>query len=250
MPPEGKTILLGWEPSGAVLAVVQKQGGAFLWFPSKPESVQQWEGMQFSSSMMRNAVLQRNQHFDTDFACWSEVGKLVLGLTDGNFAVWDLRSNETFMSRGKHFSGKLKEGITCGAWGPKGEVLALGSANQLKVSKPMSSASWEHTAAKLHQPHKELKFRSISFSPGGNSLAVLAGTSVFAHLCIYDVKPEEKKGHSVSHVHEMHPDGNSGAIQASHWLTRLTTLTRRTVLNYSTLLTRPICGSTTRSSPP
>ena len=99
----GKTILVGWEPSGAVLAVVQKLGGAFLWsapfpplpipnpnqaplqargytavgghlprsrcdlatslcdlprsrcdlatsrlprFPSKPESVQQWEGMQ------------------------------------------------------------------------------------------------------------------------------------------------------------------------------------------------------------
>ena len=33
-------------------------------------------------------------------------------------------------------------------------MLALGSANQLKVSRPMSSASWEHTAAKLHQPHK------------------------------------------------------------------------------------------------
>ena len=143
----------------------------------------------------------------------TQVGKLVLGLTDGNFAVWDLRSNETFMSRGKHFSGKLKDGITCGAWGPKGEVLAMGSANQLKVSRPMSSASWEQTAAKLHQPHKELKFRSISFSPGGSSLAVLAGTSVFAHLCIYDVKPEERKGHSVSHVHEMHPDGDSGAIQ-------------------------------------
>jgi WD40 repeat protein len=98
-------------------------------------------------------IISRNQHFDTDFASWSEVGKLVLGLTDGNFAVWDLRSNETFMSQ-KHFSGKLKEGITCGAWGPEGEVLALGSANQLKVSRPMSSASWEHTAAKLHQPHK------------------------------------------------------------------------------------------------
>ena len=73
-------------------------------------------------------------------------------------------------------------------------MLALGSANQLKVSRPMSSASWEHTAAKLHQPHKELKFRSIAFSPGGSSLAVLAGTSVFAHLCIYDVNPEAAKG--------------------------------------------------------
>jgi hypothetical protein len=38
---------------------------------------------------------------------------------------------------------------------------------------------------------------------------------VFAHLCIYDVNPEGGKGHSVSHVHEMHPDGDSGAIQVS-----------------------------------
>ena len=44
-----------------MLAVVQKLGGAFLWFPSKPESVQQWEGMQFSSSMMRNAVRHRDR---------------------------------------------------------------------------------------------------------------------------------------------------------------------------------------------
>ena len=157
-------------------------------------------------------IISRNQHFDTDFACWSEVGKLVLGLTDGNFAVWDLASNQTFMSQ-KHFSGKLKEGITCGAWGPKGEVLAMGSANQLKVSRPMSSASWEHTAAKLYKPHNQLKFRSISFSPGGSSLAVLAGPSVFASLCIYDVKPEGRKGHSISHVHEMEPDYDGGAIQ-------------------------------------
>ena len=27
LPPEGKTVLLGWEPGGAVLAVVQKLGG-------------------------------------------------------------------------------------------------------------------------------------------------------------------------------------------------------------------------------
>ena len=57
LPPEGKTIMLGWDPSGAVLAVVQKLGGAFLWSPSKPESVRQWEGQQFSSSTRRdNAV--------------------------------------------------------------------------------------------------------------------------------------------------------------------------------------------------
>ena len=44
-------------------------------------------------------------------------------------------------------------------------MLALGSANQLKVSRPMSSASWEHTAAKLHQPHKEPNSRSRTLTP-------------------------------------------------------------------------------------
>ena len=102
-------------------------------------------------------------------------------------------------------------------------MLALGSANQLKVSRPMSSASWEHTAAKLHQPHKELKFRSIAFSADGSMLAVLAGTSVFAHLCIYDVDQGDEdspgagkspgrspgkgggRGGALCHVHEVHP---------------------------------------------
>ena len=35
--------MLGWEPNGNALAAVQNHGGAFLWFPSKPDSVQQWE---------------------------------------------------------------------------------------------------------------------------------------------------------------------------------------------------------------
>ena len=219
LPPEGKTVLLGWEPSGAVLAVVQKLGGAFLWFPSKPESVQQWEGMQFASQMMKSSVLQRNTHFDTDFACWSEAGKLLLGLADGNFACWDLGSNLTFMSR-KHFAGKLKQGISCGAWGAGGEILAIGSSNQLKVSRPMSSASWENTAAKLYQPRKELQFQKISFSPDAALLAALAGTSVFAHLCVYEVHHDrdEKKGASVQPLGEMHPDALVGAIQSFLWL--------------------------------
>eukprot|EP00965_Chrysotila_dentata_P100079 3306791-Pleurochrysis_carterae.AAC.1 len=36
-------------PTLRVALPVQKLGGAFLWFPAKPEAVQQWEGMQFSS---------------------------------------------------------------------------------------------------------------------------------------------------------------------------------------------------------
>ena len=80
LPREGRTIFLGWEPSGAALAAVQDHGGAFLWFPSKPDCVQQWEGMQFSSQMLKSNALKRNSHFDTCFASWSETRKLVLGL--------------------------------------------------------------------------------------------------------------------------------------------------------------------------
>ena len=163
LPREGRTIFLGWEPSGAALAAVQDHGGAFLWFPSKPDCVQQWEGMQFSSQMMRSSALKRNSHFDTCFASWSETRKLVLGLADGNFACWDLQSNETFISR-KHFAGKHKGAITCGAWGMKGQVLALGSKNQLKLSAPLLNASWEATAAKLALPDNELSFQELSFS--------------------------------------------------------------------------------------
>ena len=87
------------EAEAKALAAVQDHGGAFLWFPSKPDCVQQWEGMQFSSQMLRSSALKRNAHFDTCFASWSEARKLVLGLADGNFACWDLVSNETFISR-------------------------------------------------------------------------------------------------------------------------------------------------------
>ena len=173
LPREGRTIFLGWEPSGAALAAVQDHGGAFLWFPSKPDCVQQWEGMQFSSQMLRSSALKRNSHFDTCFASWSETRKLVLGLADGNFACWDLASNETFVSR-KHFAGKHKNAITCGAWGMQGQILALGSKNQLKVSAPLLNASWESTAAKLTLNDNELTFQELSFSPSGQTLSVRA----------------------------------------------------------------------------
>jgi hypothetical protein len=83
LPPEGHTIFIGWEPGGSVLAAVQKLGGAFLWFPSKPENVQQWEGMQFSTKVLKGSLLKRNSHFDACFASWSSAGKLVLGAPPG-----------------------------------------------------------------------------------------------------------------------------------------------------------------------
>ena len=59
-------------------------------------------------------------------------------------------------------------------------------------------------------------------------LAVLAGTSVFAHLCIYDVNPEGCRGGreaqrggdkgGLSHVHELHPSKATGAIMTYLWL--------------------------------
>ena len=222
LPKEGRTIFLGWEPSGAALAAVQDHGGAFLWFPSKPDSVQQWEGMQFSSQMLRSSALKRNSHFDTCFASWSETRKLVLGLAvratacsrtpetsrvaaaaatprldarglrwwravaceftchlqplfpqspmplprspapsclrvacvqDGNFACWDLQSNETFISR-KHFAGKHKYAVTCGAWGMQGQILALGSKNQLKsaLRAPLRTRPPSASRARLSAP--------------------------------------------------------------------------------------------------
>ena len=175
--------------------------------------------MQFSSQMMRSSALKRNSHFDTCFASWSETRKLVLGLADGNFACWDLQSNETFISR-KHFAGKHKGAITCGAWGMKGQVLALGSKNQLKLSAPLLNASWEATAAKLALPDNELSFQELSFSPSGNTLSALAGTSIFRHLCLYSVTTEQvKEGkkmverQALSPVGEMRPDATIGGIQ-------------------------------------
>ena len=222
LPKEGRCIFLGWEPSGAALAAVQDHGGAFLWFPAKPDCVQQWEGMQFSSQVMRSSALKRNSHFNTSFAEWSATRKLVLGLADGNFACWDLASNETFISR-KHFAGKHKGAITCGAWGMGGQILALGSKNQIKVgparhspspppphrrtaagrprrrdptrsrrlpqvSEPLLNASWEATAAKLALSDNELSLQTLSFSPSGQTLSALAGTSIFRHLCLYSVQ--------------------------------------------------------------
>ena len=248
LPREGRTIFLGWEPSGAALAAVQDHGGAFLWFPSKPDCVQQWEGMQFSSQMMRSSALKRNSHFDTCFASWSETRKLVLGLADGNFACWDLQSNETFISR-KHFAGKHKGAITCGAWGMKGQVLALGSKNQLKLSAPLLNASWEATAAKLALPDNELSFQELSFSPSGNTLSALAGTSIFRHLCLYSVTTEQvKEGKKMverparSPGGEMRPDATMGGIQVkaseraseqqhTHTRTRTHTRSRHTSLH-------------------
>jgi len=217
LPEEGRTIFLGWEESGVVLAAVQKLGGAFLWFPSKPGTVQQWEGMQFSSKILKNSVLKRNSHFDTCFACWSTNGKLVLGLADGNFAVWDLGSNETFMSR-KHFAGKHTSAIQCGAWNVQGEHLALTSSTQLKVSRPMNNASWEATAAKLTLNGEDVNFHDLKFSISGSMLAALAGSSVFRHLCLYKVSDGGKSGAKVEPVGEMQPSSTIGALQATIWL--------------------------------
>ena len=135
---------------------------------------------------MKSSVLKRNAHFDTCFACWSESGKLVLGLADGNFAVWDLSSNETFMSR-KHFAGKHHNAIMAGAWAPLGEHLALASAYQLKVSQPLLNASWEQTAAKLDLNGGDGTIQQLHFSRTGCVLAAIAGASIFRCVFLHSI---------------------------------------------------------------
>ena len=66
LPPEGSIVFLGWEKNGRVLAAVQKLGGAFLWFPSKPQTMQQWEGMQFSSKILKNSVSVQHKFLSVD----------------------------------------------------------------------------------------------------------------------------------------------------------------------------------------
>lgn len=142
------------------------------------------------------------------------------GLTDGNFALWDLASNQTFMSR-KHFAGKHKGGITCGAWGPRGDTLALGSENQVKVSQPLQNASWDQTATKLHLPANADAtggFQQLLFSKSGQLLAAFAGSSVFRHLCLYAVIDQGKRGSELTPVGEAHPSPSVGSIQAAIWL--------------------------------
>jgi WD40 repeat protein len=134
--------------------------------------------------------------------------------------MWDLASNQTFMSR-KHFAGKHKGGITCGAWGPRGETLALGSANQVKVSQPLQNASWDQTATKLHLPANADAtggFQQLLFSESGLMLAAFAGSSVFRHLCLYAVIDHGKKGSELTPVGEAHPSQSVGSIQAAIWL--------------------------------
>mmetsp|Transcript_25333 Transcript_25333/g.69800 ORF Transcript_25333/g.69800 Transcript_25333/m.69800 type:complete len:732 (+) Transcript_25333:694-2889(+) len=142
------------------------------------------------------------------------------GLTDGNFAVWDLASNQTFMSR-KHFAGKHKGGITCGDWGPEGDTLALGSANQLKISQPLHNAAWDQTATKLYLPTNADTtggFQQLIFSQSGLMLAAFAGSSVFRHLCLYAVVDLGKRGLELVPVGEMHPSPSVGSLQSAIWL--------------------------------
>lgn len=54
-----------------------------------------------------------NKQFDPIFAKWSRSGQLIIGLADGNFALWDSATGQV----AKSSKGKAhKSAVTCGDW--------------------------------------------------------------------------------------------------------------------------------------
>ena len=79
-----------------------------------------------------------HKEFDPLVQSWSAAGQLVLGMSDGSFAVWDSLTSQTFASMR---SGKHKTGITSASWLPSlfAPALALGSTSTIKVSQGFDS---------------------------------------------------------------------------------------------------------------
>lgn len=61
--------------------------------------------------------------------------------------------------------------------------------------------------------------QELSFSTSSRTLAALAGSSVFRHLCLYVVRDDgKKKGGKLEAVGEIHPNTTVGAISSTLWL--------------------------------
>ena len=60
--------------------------------------------------------------------------------------------------------------------------------------------------------------QDLSFSPNGQLLAATAGSSVFRHLCIYNVTELQKKSAGLVPVGEVRPSSTLGAISKIVWL--------------------------------
>ena len=145
--PEGACIGCDWEPGlESQLSVAVRNAGAALWRVGSNDGVQMWSGMRYRNSL--NKFTSSHREFDPLVQSWSAAGQLVVGMSDGSFAVWDSLTSQTFASQR---SGRHKHGIKAASWLPSlfAPALALGSLSNIKVSQGFDSVEWSATAMKL-----------------------------------------------------------------------------------------------------
>ena len=123
-----------------------RNAGAALWQVGSNDGVQMWSGMRYRNSL--NKFTSSHREFDPLVQSWSAAGQLVVGMSDGSFAVWDSLTSQTFASQR---SGRHKHGIKAASWLPSlfAPALALGSLNNIKVSQGFEGTEWSATAMKL-----------------------------------------------------------------------------------------------------
>ena len=96
-------------------------------------------GTRYRSSLIK--LPSSHREFDPLVQSWSAAGQLVVGMSDGSFAVWDSLTSQTFASQR---SGRHKHGIKAASWLPSlcAPTLALGSLSCIKVSQGFDSVEW------------------------------------------------------------------------------------------------------------
>ena len=126
------------------LSVALRGAGAVLWVGGS--ELQMWSGMRYRNSL--NKFSSSHREFDPLVQSWSAAGQLVVGMSDGSFAVWDSLTSQTFASQR---SGRHKHGIKAASWLPSlfAPALALGSLSCIKVSQGFDSVEWSATAMKF-----------------------------------------------------------------------------------------------------
>ena len=126
------------------LSEALRGAGAVLW--AGGADLQMWSGMRSRNSL--NKFASSHREFDPLVQSWSAAGQLVVGMSDGSFAVWDSLTSQTFASQR---SGRHKHGIKAASWLPSlfAPALALGSLSNIKVSQGFDSVEWSATAMKL-----------------------------------------------------------------------------------------------------
>ena len=85
------------------------------------DGVQMWSGMRYRNSL--NKFSSSHREFDPLVQSWSAAGQLVVGMSDGSFAVWDSLTSQTFASQR---SGRPSASSECMSIGWPGVKCALG----------------------------------------------------------------------------------------------------------------------------